>query len=299
MEAGRHDADDGEGALVEIDGGTDQVGVGGEAGGEEVRSEDDDGGGAGFVVGGEEGAAEGGGDAEDGEEVRGDVADADGDGFAAAGEGEFVADGGGDVGEDAVLFLPLLELGVGGAVGGDAGAAVGIEDADELAGVGEREGFQEDGVDGAEDGGVGAEAEGEGKDGDGGEAGAAAELAGGVADVGGDIGEPARAVRVAADFLVAFVAAEFETGGAGGFGGGEAGAFEVGGAAGKVRLQFLFEVALEAVAAENEIEEGAEGGWCAHICSGPASRTVPIAATRRFQPSSSSRRRLRPAGVRE
>ena len=93
------------------------------------------------------------------------------------------------------------------------------------------------------------------------------------------------------------MAAEFETGAAFRFGASEPGAFEIVGAVLDVRAQLLFEVIFDRRAVKQAAGEGTQGSRKSHISSGSAARAEAMAVARRFQPSASSRRRLRPCGV--
>ena len=101
-------------------------------------------------------------------------------------------------------------------------------------------------------------------DGYGGEAGAAAEHADGVAEVVAELVEETQAEGGADVFAVLVYGAELDAGAALGFGGGEAGALEVGGAAFEVEAELVGDLGLALRAVEERGGVGAETGDDGH-----------------------------------
>ncbi len=156
---------------------------------------------------------------------------------------------------------------------------------------------EHDGIDEAEDGGVSADAESESEHGDGGEAGGSAQHAQGVAQVLNQRFKEMRALGFAAFFLELLVAAELEPGASPGVCMRNPGTLEVIGAILDVRTQFLFHLLVNPRPMKERRNDRTERGEDPHISSGWALSAEAIAATRRFQPSSSWRKRFRPAVV--
>ncbi len=159
-------------------------------------------------------------------------------GFLAAGDGGDGVFGRGHGFEGAAQRAPIDEIGIGCAPALHALAAHVAPESHEAAGLGEGEGAEHDGIDHTEDGGIGADAEGEGERGDECEARAFAEAARGVAQILQQDFEPAEGPHFARGLLQGSGIAES----AAGFGGGEVGAR---GTLGEVKLEFVFEVAIE------------------------------------------------------
>ena len=168
-ELGREDAGNGEALVAEADGLSGDGGVAGEAALPERVGQQGDGGGTGAVFLGAEGAADERADAKQGEHPGGDAFGLDllGIDGAVGASGEVDADvlEGGQSLETAGL-VPDLEV-----EGGDEHLAqflggILLVDDEQVGGIAEGEGFEEDGIDNAEDGGGGAGSEGQGEQGD-------------------------------------------------------------------------------------------------------------------------------------
>src|SRR5438105_3927626 len=106
-----------------------------------------------------------------------------------------------------------------------------------------------------------------------------------------------RALRFADFFLVFLVSAELDPGASLGFRARDAGTLEIIGAILDVRTQLLFHLSLDLGTVEQRRHDRTKRGEDPHISSGCALSAEAIAATRRFQPSSSWRKRFRPAAV--
>src|SRR5882757_9216701 len=106
-----------------------------------------------------------------------------------------------------------------------------------------------------------------------------------------------RALRFADFFLVFFVSAELDPGASLGLRPRNAGTLEVIGAILDVRTQLLFHLVVNPRAMKERRNDRTKRSQDPHISSGCALSAEAIAATRRFQPSSSWRKRLRPALV--
>ena len=110
-EVGRHDADDGERALVERDGGAGDVGVGTERAAPKVFAEDDDGSGAGFSVVGHKGTPENRLNLKCREEVGCDDGCVDDEWIAVARERELMRLNAGQTDKDVGLFAKIAHVG--------------------------------------------------------------------------------------------------------------------------------------------------------------------------------------------
>jgi hypothetical protein len=143
------------------------------------------------------------------------------------------------------------------------GAVVAVSDdgeETELAGLGHGEAIEQDTFGEGKDDGVGSDTEGERGNGDGGEAGAATEHANGVAEVGAKLVEKTEAEGGADVLFVGVDRAELDARAAEGFGGSEAGAFEVLCAELDVSVEFEVDIGLDEVATKKGVEVGAELG---------------------------------------
>ena len=156
---------------------------------------------------------------------------------------------------------------------------------------------KEHGVDQGENRGVGANAEGENEDGDGSEARRFAQHPQGVAQVLNQGFKEMRALRFADFFLELLVAAELNSSTSLRLCTRNARALKIIGAILDVRAQLLFQFVLDQGTVEQRRNDRTKRGEDPHISSGCALSAEAIAATRRFQPSSSWRKRFRPAVV--
>ena len=93
------------------------------------------------------------------------------------------------------------------------------------------------------------------------------------------------------------MAAKFDARAAFGLGAIQTGSFQIVGAVLDVGAKLLLHVLVELRTMKKPGGDGMKVGQQLHIFSGSAARAEPIAVTRRFHPSVSSRRRLRPVGV--
>src|SRR5579864_1709459 len=145
--------------------------------------------------------------------------------------------------------------------------------------------------------GICADAEGKREDRDGGETGGLEKYAECVARVLHERFEEMSAQDFARFLFILLIAAKFHARTALGFRARDTRALEIVGAVLDVRAKFLVHLGVEAGAIKENCGERAKRGEEFHTSSGCVPRTEAIADTRRFQPSASSRKRLRPAEV--
>ena len=157
--------------------------------------------------------------------------------------------------------------------------------------------MQERGIDDAEDRRRRTNAQSDRQDGDGREAGRLAEHAEGEAHILEQRVDPLTAERLAAFLREPLGASELDAGAALGLDAIQAGTFEVVGAIPDVRANLFREVNVGLRTMKEPGRQGTKIGQGLHVSCGCAARAEAMAAARRFQPSISSRRRLRPEVV--
>ncbi len=303
VEAAREYANDGEGAVVEINGLAEDGGIAMELPLPDGIAEQDD-----LACSRErfvfmEEAAHQRVHAEHLEEIRSDTDAGEGPGIAVAGELEVVAGGEGIVsGDVGVGLVALAELCIGvNGIGG--GGPVAVEDLrtdpEQARGIAEGKRAQHERVDDAEDGDVGADAEREDEDGDEGEAAVAAQGAEGVAKILQEDVERGEAARGALLLARLLDAAEADEGQTAGFLGRKAAPEILFDGEVEVRGEFLLEVGV----ADGLVEEGTDAGEGGaetgdHSApSGDCASTRPITSERRRQSAASRASCFRPLRV--
>ncbi len=263
LEAAGKDADDGAAFAGEPECGTEDMGIAVEAIVPEVMADEDNG--RGGILRSEQ-ATFLGLDAEHGKEIGGDFGEQGpahtvgrADRFDRAGVPGYAREGASMAAQGFDLVVAEFSLGA-----FLSGFAV---DHDELVGMGEGDGAEQDGVNDSEHGGDGAEAESKGEDDGGGIAWGAAEAAQGEAEILKDVFEPEEGALIAVRLLSLLDAAEGAAGGGVRFCGREAAALVVLFKKGEVESDFAVEVRVGVVgaaetaeASEGTAQEGAEDG---------------------------------------